>query len=387
VRILQVSNLWSPGARGGAELYASTLAAKQQEAGHTVGAVTFGVDDDNVVAAVPPWPYRADDFASQPSWKRMVFRALDVYNPLAARSIRRAVKEFEPDVIHSHNVFGLSTAAMTGAGGRVPHVHHVHDYWLMCRLTTMTLADGQPCHARSCEVIADARNRITRRHPPELLVAPSHACIDAHSGIEWAKGRFRHLPYSVGREFEAPSSPIEAGDPVTFGYIGTVSPAKGVDLLLRAFAGLGGDHRLLVAGAGELDAEVAAAGPRVTALGFVRDEQKERFFADVDCLVVPSRWPDTAPQVVPEARSHGVPVIGARIGGIPELVGPRTSPLLFEPGDADDLARSLERFVADPKAYVVPGDAQPQRLGLSWPDHVKAVDALYEEAISLAAPR
>jgi glycosyltransferase involved in cell wall biosynthesis len=101
--------------------------------------------------------------------------------------------------------------------------------------------------------------------------------------------------------------------------------------------------------------------------------------------VVPSRWPDTAPQVVPEARSHGVPVIGARIGGIPELVGRRCSPLLFEPGDADALARSMEQFVAEPESYLVPRGADPERLGLSWPDHVRAIDDLYGEAMQRAS--
>lgn len=387
MRILQVSNLWSPEARGGAELYASQLAAAQRDAGHDVGAVTFGVADDDVVEVVPAWPYRADRFMGEARWKHLAFRAIDVYNPLAAARMRRAVERFKPDVIHTHNVVGLSTAALTGVGGRVPHVHHVHDYWLMCRRTTMRRADFEPCDDRSCRIIAAARNQIVRRHPPDLLLAASHACIDAHSGVGWAQGRFRHLPYSVGREFEAASPPRNPGQPVTFGYIGAVSVAKGVDVLLQAFRGVGGSHRLLVGGVGDLESEAAAAGPQVTALGWVSGDRKERFFADIDCLVVPSRWPDTAPQVVPEARSHGVPVIGARIGGIPELVGERSSPLLFEPGDVGDLARSMQQFLADPEAYRVPPGATPQRLGLSWPDHVRAIDELYEEAINRASKR
>jgi glycosyltransferase involved in cell wall biosynthesis len=388
VRILHVSSIWSPLARGGAELYATRLAAEQRKAGHTVGVVTLGIPGEDVVEAVPAWPYRLDQFAGQPRWRRAVFRAEDIYNPLAAARIRRAVKRFTPDVVHSHVVVGLSTAALTGGGGRAPHVHHLHDYWLMCRRTTMRLPTGEPCRDRSCQVLAAARAQVLRRHPPQLLLTGSQASVEDHARLGWAAGRLRHLPYTIGVEFEAESSRHQpAGSPVTFGYIGQVSASKGIDVLLEAFTGLGGSHQLVIAGTGDRESDVAAAGPAVTGLGWVDGEAKERFFAAIDCLVVPSLWAETGPMVVQEARAHGVPVIGSRIGGIPELVGSRSAALLFAPGDADGLRRSLERFATDPESYGPPRGAAPARIGLSWPDHVRAVDVLYDEAGAIAAQR
>jgi GT2 family glycosyltransferase/glycosyltransferase involved in cell wall biosynthesis len=68
----------------------------------------------------------------------------------------------------------------------------------------------------------------------------------------------------------------------------------------------------------------------------------------IDVLVVPSVWPETSPLVIQEAFLAGVPVVASRIGGIPELVEEGRGGLLFEAGDARDLARQLTRLAEEP---------------------------------------
>ena len=63
------------------------------------------------------------------------------------------------------------------------------------------------------------------------------------------------------------------------------------------------------------------ADKRIRWLGFVNQAQ---FFQEIDILVVPSIWHDTAPLVILEAYSHGIPVLGSNRGGIPELICPDT---------------------------------------------------------------
>src|SRR5262249_53249113 len=63
--------------------------------------------------------------------------------------------------------------------------------------------------------------------------------------------------------------------------------------------------------------------------------------ASIDVLVVPSIWAENSPLVIGEAFLAGLPVVASRIGGIPEIVADGRNGLLFEPGDASDLARSL----------------------------------------------
>jgi glycosyltransferase involved in cell wall biosynthesis len=73
-------------------------------------------------------------------------------------------------------------------------------------------------------------------------------------------------------------------------------------------------------------------------------------------------------------------VIGARIGGIPEVVPESCEELLFTPGDADDLARALKSFCVDPERYAVaPGSGTG-----GWDGHVAGVERAYRDAVNLA---
>ena len=95
-----LSSLWPPAVLGGAEVYAEELSRHLGERGHDVGVVTLGVHGDGVVAEVPVWPYRLDQFAAQPPWKRAAFHAADLANPRALRTVTEAVDRFRPAVVH-----------------------------------------------------------------------------------------------------------------------------------------------------------------------------------------------------------------------------------------------------------------------------------------------
>jgi glycosyltransferase involved in cell wall biosynthesis len=379
MRILQVSSLWPPVVLGGAELYAGALAAAQREAGHEVGVVTLGVDGPDVVAQVPAWPYRLEVFAGQPGWKRALSHARDQYDPVAARRVGEAIRDFGADVVHSHSVPGLSVTALTAAGrAGVAHVHTLHDYWLLCQRTTMVGRDGQACATRcgGCRVVSGLRDRLLARRPPEVVIAVSEAVGREHLGLAAMAGRIRVVPNPVDVAPTVPAAARRSGPPA-IGYLGQLVDIKGVRTLLRAFAALPpGSAELVVAGSGPLAGEVATAGPGVSALGWVDAAAREAFFGRIDVLVVPSEWKDPAPLVVNEARARGVPVIGADIGGIPELVAPEHRPLLFPSGDAGELARRLRSFLAEPAAFA----SAPPPADRGWPEHLAAVDAAYADA-------
>ena len=384
MRILHISSLWPPVVLGGAELYAARLAQEQARAGHTVGALTMGVAGDFVIEELPAWPYRLDRFADQPVWRRGVFHLLDLYNPLAAVQLKRAIGRFAPDVIHSHFVAGISTAAVTAGAGSAARVHHLHGYWLMCRRTTMRRPNGDVCTDLSCRLVQATRSALVRVHPPELFLAPSQSVIDAHAHLPWTQGRMRHVPHPLDEVVgDQPRAPVTPGGPMTFGYLGRLSEPKGISTLLEAFAPFARDgHQLLVAGQGPMADVVGRAGPSVQALGWLGDSEKEHFFSRIHCLIVPSNYPETGPLVVLEARARGVPVIGSRLGGIPENVSAGCRPLLFPPGDANELTDSIRRFIADPEGFADPPNTPALELATSWPSHCAVVVACYQEAIS-----
>lgn len=384
MRILMVSNLWPPEVVGGAEQYAAALAARLRNGGHEVHAFTFGVDGPDVVHAVAPRPYGIQSAATQPAHRRARFHAADVFNRRARRDLGRVLDELRPDAVHSHAVQGLSSAALTVARRHgVAHVHTLHDYWLLCQRNSMVKRDGRSCETRcrSCVAITWARNEAVRRAPPGVVLAVSRSIAATHEQIPWVAERLRvvHNPVEVvtGPRAFAPGD----GRPLTFGFLGRLAADKGLGTLLDAFeAAFGaagpGAARLVVAGRGPLEARLREAGPPVIAAGWVPPARKEALFADLDCLVVPSEWRDPAPVVVNEARGRGIPVIGARAGGIPELIAPVCEPLLFPPGDVAALAERLRAYAADPAAFRPIAEAAP----MDWARHLDLVLAAYADA-------
>jgi glycosyltransferase involved in cell wall biosynthesis len=385
VRVLLVSNLWPPDVVGGAEQYAARLADRLVDAGHEVHVLTLGAADRPGVSTVAPWPYPIRTAPSQPAARRLLFHAVDLYNPRAKHALDAVLDEVRPDVVHTHVVQGLSTVALTRPSRRgIAHVHTLHDYWLLCQRNSMVQRDGRACETRcrSCVAISRLRDEAIRRSPPGVVLAVSQAIAREHEQLAWVAARLR-VQYNPVEVVESTRTlPRGDGRPLTFGFLGRLGIDKGVRTLLEAFthrAPVG--SRLVVAGRGPLEAEVQGAGPPVVAAGWVDADRKDALLDDLDCLVVPSEWKDPAPVVVNEARGRGIPVIGAAIGGIPELVAPECRDLLFPAGDAQGLVDRLHAFAADP-AHFRP---RPEAAPVDWAGHLDGVLAAYADARQIAA--
>ncbi|CAB4798654.1 unannotated protein [freshwater metagenome] len=403
MRVLLLSSLWPPAVLGGAELHAAQLAERLVDAGHEVGVVTYGSPGERVIAQVPSKPYPLQEFASQPASKRALMHLRDVWNPDTASILEKVISDFAPDVVHSHTVQGMSAVALTRPGKmQIPHVHTLHDYWLLCQRTSMVQRDGTACttSCRGCAAITAVRERQIRGNAPDVVLGVSKAVTAEHERLEWASGRLRILYNPV----ESPPEPRpvrDVGAPV-FGYLGQLAAYKGVGTLLSAFkaADIRGS-RLLVGGRGPLLSEVQSAGAApsgaapssaapsgaapsgaapsgggVEALGWVGGDTKEQFFNEIDCLVVPSEWSDPAPIVLNEARARGIPVIGAEAGGIPELISPKASALLFPSRDSGALSDRLRMFAAAPADYTAPPELAP----LDWAGHLEGLMTAYRDA-------
>lgn len=127
---------------------------------------------------------------------------------------------------------------------------------------------------------------------------------------------------------------------------------KGIDVAIQALARLPEKVSLWVIGGGDqasaLDRLIADLGlvGRVRRLGPQANVQP--FLQAADCFVCPSRWAEAAGLVNLEALACGLPVVASRIGGIPEYVIENQTGLLFQPGDADELAGCLRRLAREP---------------------------------------
>ncbi len=151
------------------------------------------------------------------------------------------------------------------------------------------------------------------------------------------------------------ADPAEKDDAFHIGYAGGLLPEKGLDLLLRACAGLEGDWRLTLAGSGEeLDALRALAsscgiGDRVSLGVRLPSGEMPDFYRSLDLLALPSRtrpnWKEQFGRVLIEAMACGVPVVGSSSGEIPNVIADAGA--VFPEGDICALRAQMQRLMED----------------------------------------
>ena len=144
-------------------------------------------------------------------------------------------------------------------------------------------------------------------------------------------------------------------DDTVVGFCGRIVWEKGLDILLKAIAGLPSQYKLLLLGSGRyLDAlrdQIRALGisERVIHLPAVPGDQVPAHLCAMDMLVLPSRsiptWQEQYGRVLPEAMLCGVPVIGSDSGAIPEVIA--DTGLIFPEQDVEGLREAILRYGED----------------------------------------
>jgi glycosyltransferase involved in cell wall biosynthesis len=304
-----------------------------------------------------------------------------------------------PDIVHVGHLNHLSTSLLREAALRqIPIIYTLHDYWLMCpRGQFMQMFPKDPHNLWAACDGQDDRTCAKRCYSRYFGGAPEDSERDIAYWTEWVSRRMRHVRemcelvdifvaparYLSNRyrdAFGLPESRIvyldygfdlgrltgrcrTAGEPFTFGYIGTHIPAKGIHDLIRAFGKLSGNARLRIWGRArgqDTDAlqTIAASLPTHMAqqVEWMPEYQNQHIVDDVfnhcDAIVVPSVWVENSPLVIHEAQQVRVPVITADVGGMAEYVRHEVNGLLFDHRSTDSLARQMQRFVDDPALAV-----------------------------------
>ena len=284
---------------------------------------------------------------SRNPFKLVFFHLLSLFNPLVFFQSLALFRRLRPRVVHTHNLAALSPAIWLSArlaGARVVHTHQ--DLWLHCEMATMTDREGRPCN----ESLLTCYGCRVLRPPKKLQIRAVSTEIFASN---WLRERLRRegalVPNFSTRFPEA--VPFAPADPSTVAFIGALTAHK-LGSLLEGFelaVASGGPMQLVLAGTGPLSAAISAeadSNPRVTYLGLVDDDGRDRLLRHASVLVIPSTWPETSPLVFFEALAAGLPVIGSDIGGITELE--RFGNLvLVPPRDAEALAAALVGVLTD----------------------------------------
>ena len=154
-----------------------------------------------------------------------------------------------------------------------------------------------------------------------------------------------------------PTALREQAGPLKIAYFGRIDRAKGPDLLARALkmipkAPVQVDIFAIRQAAGpdqvyDWLAAQAQQDPRLTLRTAIAPDKVTGIMADYDLIAVPSRWLETGPLVALEAFAAGVPVLGANLGGIAELVRDGVDGILVAPDDAAAWAATISRLAED----------------------------------------
>lgn len=212
--------------------------------------------------------------------------------------------------------------------------------------------------ARSLEApyvgAGDIRRRLAyARHVLEtidLVVAPSASMADEFVRLGAAPDRMEVSDYGFVPMTSPPQPTRGRHEPLRIGFVGTLVWHKGAHVLVDAARMLTGSFEVRLHGDTAVFPEYVAelrraAGDRITFHGGFDRDRVEEVYRSFDVLVVPSLWPENSPLVIHEAFMRRMPVVGARIGGVPELVRDNVNGLLYDPFSTVALHACLQRLV------------------------------------------
>jgi glycosyltransferase involved in cell wall biosynthesis len=188
----------------------------------------------------------------------------------------------------------------------------------------------------------------------DRILAYTHLTRDLLVANGIGRGKILVSPYGIDTSHVAhASTQRRPSATLRVGFVGTLAPHKGPDVLVRAFRMLPEADATLSIHGSEKGYEAYVAGLRALAAddrrisfpGPFSREDLGKILTDLDVLVAPSRWYENAPGVIFEAFAAGMPVIATDLGGMSEFVKPGENGLLFALEDAEDLAGQLRTLI------------------------------------------
>ena len=272
----------------------------------------------------------------------------------------RLLDDFQPDVVHLHNIHTQLSPVITKIaherGIRV--VWTLHDTKLVCPCYTCMRGGHwcEECFTEKKAVIkhkcmtggiigstigyleAKKWNKKRLQEYTDLFLPPSQFMMDTVVRGGYNPTKFRVLCNFI--DVEKVKNPcFEKKD--YYVYLGRVNEVKGVRSLCKAAADL--PYKLVVIGGGELLSELKEQykNSDIEFKGQMEWNDFRPIIEGAKFMVLPSEWSENNPLTVIESQSLGTPVLGARIGGIPELIEENVSGMTFESGNVEDLEAKI----------------------------------------------
>ncbi len=438
MRIALVVHTFFPNWHAGTEVYARSLARKAIERGHEVFVLCYEPPEANdLFDGIRAWDTMFEGLPVHriSFYKRYEFFHLKEYfNREVEDHIYEYFSHLLPDVVHVVHAMHLSTASIWAAKKlNLPVISTATDFWYVCPTFQLVKWDESLCrgpHPLTCLACITAGpssawiRRVATRPWLARVLSPVLVSLgrllffraDWLANLVWLSQRPGWMRKTLsqidvllaptanttrlltingiapvemrtsGFGLETHTTPIPSRDredlPLRVGYIGTFRHTKGLHVLLKAMRRLPSEKvRLQVYGRvghfPEYDTVVqnlAAGLDNVSFQGTFPNEELPQVFAGLDVLVMPSLWYENSPLVVLSSFSLKTPVIASNVGSLADLVEHGKNGLLFEMGNADDLASQLRRLIEEPSLL------NRLRAGIS---EVRTIDQNAEELLDI----
>ncbi|MFA6604877.1 MAG: glycosyltransferase [Patescibacteria group bacterium] len=377
MKVCIISNLYPPFIRGGAEIIATMQASGLKDNWQhvfvistrptqvkVVGAPIFfngifattvdKIDDVDVYRFNPNNIYYYLDDFKYPAFIRLIWHIFDIFNIFSYFKIKKILTKEKPDVVITHNLMGigflipmlirkLSRKAGSAYGGKIKHVHTIHDVQLVTPSGLVLKGKENIFSHKFFRAIGYTKLMRYLIASPDIVISPSKFLFDFYK-----KNNF----FPESKKFVLPN-PIKnlikiekkASPNLQLIYLGQINKAKGVLELIDSFKKIKLPHmRLDIVGVGESlkkAKELAGDDKRIRFYGWLNHEKLMPLLARADLMLVPSLCYENSPTVIYESLSMGLPVIAADIGGTSELIKENINGWIYPAGEFDVLNKKI----------------------------------------------
>lgn len=390
--------------KGGSETYYFELAKLLKEKGHQIAFFSMQ-NENNQKTDCKEYFVESIDLNSNNRLK-----ALDViYSNRNRDKMLEAIKDFKPDIIHVNNFQRQLSSSIIDAANKmnIPVVFTAHDEQPICPAITMLDNMSNICEdcikgkyinciKKNCiknsklKSVLGAiegyyyRNKKIYTKKIQAIITPSRFLKEKliEDGIPQEK-------ISVITNFiDINQYNLETKDDGYALYFGRLSKEKGILNLIEAFSNLT-CGKLYIAGEGEEKDSIEIMlrekklEDRVKLLGLLNKEQMKEQIKNCKFVVVPSIWYENCPYSIIEALTIGKPVIGANIGGIPELVRDGENGFTYEYNNVQELAKQMKKLFEDADLVKHMGENAKQKAKemYSKDKYYDKIIKLYEEVV------
>ena len=354
--------------KGGAETVCFNTGKMLEEQGHKVVYFTLKWKDNN------PSPY-SKYFPESKETRKGPFKQVKnmvnyFYHFEAARKIEQLIKDEKPDIAHIHLLWGQITPSIFPVLKKygIPIIFTVHDYRIVCPAYTFRDGSGRICEdckgkyfyrcfthtcckgskMLSAVMMAEQYFRNRFFNPAKYIDGFVYVSNFARDIQEKYMPEVRMIPNITLYNFSLSIASIPKVMPKDkyLLFFGRLSYEKGVRTLLEAIRNLS-DCKMKIVGTGPKEEELRqyvanSKMNNVEFLGYKRGKELSDLVANAYYVVVPSEWYENNPMTIIESYSVGTPVIGANIGGIPEIIVNGRTGFLFESGDVENLESTIK---------------------------------------------